>query len=612
MKIRIKKLSTQKNSRVFSVLFLIGIFSLALGIFSSPASAATWQTLTSGTSAGLNDVHFINTSTGWAVGGGGTILKTTDGGTTWTAQTSGTTNALNGVFFINLNIGWIVGIKGTILKTTDGGTNWTLQTSGKEALKGVYFADANIGWIVGIKGTILKTTDGGTSWTAQASGTTNDLGKARSIYPADANNVWVVGDIGTILKTTDGGTTWTILTSGTTQNLRGVHFVDANTGWVTGNQGTILATENGGTTWTIDSSGTSNHLKGVSFADINNGWAVGDIGTILKHLIPTLSVSLSADSSGIVNQSYTATLEATGGIGTKTFSITNGLLPPGLSLDPNGTISGTPIQDGTFHFIIAVTDSQPTLIQKRFTIFVAPPPTPDIPSTSIVSADAIDPSAGGGVKLINENNTEIAVTIEADAVSPEIESYSIIVTSLNTLSIEYEDVPSTIGLLVANLNYKVEIINDATAQKITTFEKPITIKISYLEADLPAGTDESNLKIHFYNETTASWEVLDTVVDTVNNIATAQVSHLTRFALVAAAAPIIPSLPTIGGGGVAVSRKVGCERADFNNDRRVNLVDFSILAYWHKKKSLPAHLDLNNDGKIDLVEFSTLIYCWTR
>lgn len=50
---------------------------------------------------------------------------------------------------------------------------------------------------------------------------------------------------------------------------------------------------------------------------------------------------------------------------------------------------------------------------------------------------------------------------------------------------------------------------------------------------------------------------------------------------------------------------------DFNNDGRVNLVDFSIAAYWHGKPSPPALVDLNSDGKIDLIDFSILAFYWT-
>ncbi|MEA1937216.1 MAG: hypothetical protein U9N04_03835 [Patescibacteria group bacterium] len=52
-------------------------------------------------------------------------------------------------------------------------------------------------------------------------------------------------------------------------------------------------------------------------------------------------------------------------------------------------------------------------------------------------------------------------------------------------------------------------------------------------------------------------------------------------------------------------------KADSNCDGRVNLVDFSIMAYWYSRPSPPNDVDLNNDYKIDLVDFSIMAYYWT-
>jgi photosystem II stability/assembly factor-like uncharacterized protein len=75
-------------------------------------------------------VYFIDSSTGYAVGWNGTILKTINAGTNWTKLSSGTSNNLMSVCFTDANTGYAVGASGTILKTVNGGTNWTLQTSG--------------------------------------------------------------------------------------------------------------------------------------------------------------------------------------------------------------------------------------------------------------------------------------------------------------------------------------------------------------------------------------------------------------------------------------------------------------------------------------------------
>lgn len=52
-------------------------------------------------------------------------------------------------------------------------------------------------------------------------------------------------------------------------------------------------------------------------------------------------------------------------------------------------------------------------------------------------------------------------------------------------------------------------------------------------------------------------------------------------------------------------------KGDPNNDGKVNLVDFSIAAFWYKKSSPPAKVDLNSDGKVDLIDFSIMAYYWT-
>lgn len=52
-------------------------------------------------------------------------------------------------------------------------------------------------------------------------------------------------------------------------------------------------------------------------------------------------------------------------------------------------------------------------------------------------------------------------------------------------------------------------------------------------------------------------------------------------------------------------------RGDLNADKRVNLVDFSILAFWFKKPSPPVSVDLNSDGVVNLVDFSIMAYAWT-
>ncbi len=51
--------------------------------------------------------------------------------------------------------------------------------------------------------------------------------------------------------------------------------------------------------------------------------------------------------------------------------------------------------------------------------------------------------------------------------------------------------------------------------------------------------------------------------------------------------------------------------ADLFVDCRINIVDFSILAYWYKRPIPPANIDLNKDGVVTIADFSIMAYYWT-
>jgi hypothetical protein len=92
----------------------------------------------------------------------------------------------------------------------------------------------------------------------------------------------------------------------------------------------------------------------------------------------TITGSLGAATAGVP---YSATLGATGGYGTGTytFSLVSGALPTGLTLSAGGTLSGTPTGAGTFTFMAQVTSTltsavanlQPLSATQSFTVTVA-------------------------------------------------------------------------------------------------------------------------------------------------------------------------------------------------------------------------------------------------
>ncbi len=74
--------------------------------------------------------------------------------------------------------------------------------------------------------------------------------------------------------------------------------------------------------------------------------------------VQPLAIATAALPAGTVGTAYNATLTATGGTGAKSWSVSFGALPIGLSLDAvSGVISGTPNRVGAFSSTIRVQDS---------------------------------------------------------------------------------------------------------------------------------------------------------------------------------------------------------------------------------------------------------------
>ena len=172
-----------------------------------------------------------------AVGEGGSIYNTANGGSTWVARDSGAFNHLYAVSAVDATHIYAVGQSGRILFSANG-TTWTEQTSGTyNHLYGVYAVDTTHIYAVGANGTILFSD--GTTWTSLTSGT------AQTLYAISADStseIRAVGSVGTILKSTDG-TTWILQPGPASITLRGIDNIDTGIAWIVGEGGTILRGE---------------------------------------------------------------------------------------------------------------------------------------------------------------------------------------------------------------------------------------------------------------------------------------------------------------------------------------------------------------------------------
>lgn len=132
---------------------------------------SNWTPLTSGTSEWLTNISFLDDSFGIAVGNHGVILRTENAGLNWdnisvasvdfdytgVSLSQGTRSSNRTTKKGSISI-TAVGYGGTIMFSPDGGDTWTKQESHTNyPLTGCYFSDSVNGTAVGMYGTILRT-----------------------------------------------------------------------------------------------------------------------------------------------------------------------------------------------------------------------------------------------------------------------------------------------------------------------------------------------------------------------------------------------------------------------------------------------------------------------
>lgn len=230
-----------------------------------------------------------------AVGSGGTVITSTDGGATWVIRTTGSTANLNSVSFDPVRNQYVVvGDNGVILTSTNL-TTWVPQASGVTTnLHSITYNSAIIGYIVvGDGGTILSSLDG-TGWETQTASTSINLRGATST----SQYYVITGDNG-FISTSVNGVIWVNQISGTDQALTGV------ASGVTGNLQTTLyttgsnhiaLTSNNGANWTAVTVGANTDFNSVVY---DNGffYTVGSNGVITY----TSNTSSWAGTRGVAN-----------------------------------------------------------------------------------------------------------------------------------------------------------------------------------------------------------------------------------------------------------------------------------------------------------------------
>lgn len=138
----------------------------------------------------------------------------------------------------------------------------------------------------------------------------------------------------------------------------------------------------------------------------------------------------------------------------------------------------------------------------------------------------------------------------------------------------------------------------------TVPQSPVTIEVNS-ETQIFLAINSDTDGSYFYNFNSAPLEDGDHSTRSKTNLITGESSDFGRRAGFRVGNQNIDKVP---------GEKI-CN-ADLNADGRINLVDFSIAAFWYNKPLSGTIVEveqncLNGDGKINLVDFSILAFYWT-
>ncbi len=164
----------------------------------------------------------------------------------------------------------------------------------------------------------------------------------------------------------------------------------------------------------------------VEVVDANLATGAQDLSITINP--SPLVIQTESLPDALINQGYSQILQASGGIPPYNWTIVSGALPPGLSLYPNGTISGTPTRQWKYTFTVEVSDTDGVTASRSLTVYVVGPSgTIEIPLT----LDIMDTGKYGNNYGSNLHATELTATFQ--------KAFADLVFSVTGYDIDYTD-----------------------------------------------------------------------------------------------------------------------------------------------------------------------------
>jgi hypothetical protein len=221
----------------------------------------------------IRDYYFVNKQLGFVITDNRILNRTSNGGISWEEVPVGA-QVLDELFFINDSTGWLVG-RNKIYKTTDGGLSWPVihENLSDDFYRYIYFSDENNGWAASVDNDVIRTTDGGITWLFE-----EPVQLLSDVQLAEySNKVWAFGHSGLILKYNYEGSNSAIITSFTASFNNSEVILNWSTASENANKGfeieRISVSNQQNSQWEkigfVEGKGTTNEPQSYSFTDTN-------------------------------------------------------------------------------------------------------------------------------------------------------------------------------------------------------------------------------------------------------------------------------------------------------------------------------------------------------
>jgi len=309
----INNLNQKEKVKIFIKSTVLVVFLFSTISYSQMSDNWTWLN-PSPQGNSLNEVDFIDNTTGYAVGTYGTILRTTNSGASWVQINSGTHQNLMSMCFTNSNTGYVGGYRQLLRKTTDGGSSWQnlqLPVGGQwdslYYVMDINFVNDNTGYISGffqLESKIWKTTDAGATWSTQTPGTANYIYET---YFLNENTGFAYGGptYSEVVKTTNGGLNW-IDVSQESYIAYSMYFINSSVGVYGCSDGRVYRTVDGGNTWNFAMCPSSLDITSIQFINSTTGFGFGSGSVYIK----TTDAGLTWDEFSIGTGNIASLLDA--------------------------------------------------------------------------------------------------------------------------------------------------------------------------------------------------------------------------------------------------------------------------------------------------------------